>query len=313
VAKVRVAVVMGGASAEREVSLKSGQTALGSLDRGRYDVIVVDPGLPSWIQDLMTSPRPDVALLCLHGPGGEDGALQGFLQTVGIPYTGSGVTSSALCMNKDLTKTVLRAAQIPVPQSLAITEAERRSSDFASLVQALPLPLVVKPNRQGSTRGGSKVTDRSQVAQAVDNALAFDSLVLLEECVSGTEITVSVLGGDKPQALPIVEIIPQSGFYDYYDKYTPGATEEVVPARIPERRAEEARQYALSAHRRLGCWGVSRTDMIVAEHQTWVLEVNTIPGLTPTSLLPCAVRAAGMTMSALFDLLIDLARTRPEG
>ena len=309
--KIRAAVLMGGTSAERDISLSSARMVLGALDPAKYEIVDIDTGLPGWTDLVLREPRPEVALLILHGPGGEDGVVQGFLETAGIPYTGSGVLSSALCMDKELTKIVLQAEGIPVPHSFKFTRQDRQKPSFPEMVRELPVPLVVKPNRQGSTRGTTKVIDADQILVAVDAALGFDTEALLEEYVSGVEITACVLGGDDPQVLPLIEIVPQSGFYDYHDKYVPGACEEILPARIPDRRAEQARQYALKAHRRLKCWGMSRTDMIVGERQTWVLEVNTIPGMTPTSLLPRAAASVGLTLGDLLNELVDLALTQP--
>jgi len=298
---------MGGTSAEREVSLSSGRMVLESMDREKYEIEAVDTGAPDWLLRLVPGPRPDVAVLCLHGPGGEDGAIQGCLETMGIPYTGSGVLSSALCMDKEMTKRVLRAEGLPTPQSLTVTAENRQRPGFRQIIESLPLPVVVKPNRQGSTQGTARVTDHARIAEAIDDALRYDAHILLEEYIAGTEITAAVIGGADLEALPLVEIIPQSGFYDYHDKYTPGATEEIVPARLSEKRAEEARHYAIRAHRSLQCWGLSRTDMIVGDRQTWILEVNTIPGMTPTSLVPRAAAAAGLSLGQLIDRLIGLA------
>ena len=311
--RIRTVVLMGGTSAEREVSLRSGQMAIDALNPDTYDAAALDTGQPDWIAQLLSGPRPDVAVIILHGPGGEDGVVQGLLQSLGIPFTGSGVMSSALCMDKELTKLVLRSEGIPVPQSFTLTAGDWDRTGMLELVQDLPLPMVIKPNRQGSTRGASKVTRREEVLPAIAEGLKYDTSVLLEEFVTGMEITACVLGGNDLEVLPLIEIVPQSGFYDYHDKYTPGATDEIIPARIPQRRAEEARKYALQAHRRLKCWGMSRTDMIVGETETRVLEVNTIPGLTATSLLPLAASAAGISMADLLGRLIDLARQRPEG
>ena len=313
VSRIRAAVLMGGTSAEREVSLSSGREVLEAMDPEVYDAVVVDPGKPGWAERLLALPRPEVAVICLHGPGGEDGAIQGFLQTLGIPFTGSGILSSALCMDKEAAKLVLQANGLPVPHSFTVTPVDRDRSNFRDVLAAMPLPLIVKPNRQGSTRGTAKVTEASQLLPAIDDALQYDTRVLLEEYAEGTEITAAVLGGEELEVLPLIEIIPQSGFYDYHDKYTPGATEEIVPARIPEQRAEQARQYALRAHQCLKCWGISRTDMIVGERQTWILETNTIPGMTPTSLVPRAAGAIGQSLGDLVRRLIELARTRPEG
>ncbi|MEN6521965.1 MAG: D-alanine--D-alanine ligase [Armatimonadota bacterium] len=336
--KLRVAVLMGGLSSERAVSLSTGKMILESLDKTKYDVMPVDPaifagsvrrillgsetevaaiaevekGLASIgplysITDV--AGRADVAFIALHGKYGEDGAVQGMLELLGIPYTGSGVLASALAMDKIMSKRVLMAAGVPAPVSIDFT----RKADLADIclkdaVAPLGYPVIVKPSRQGSTIGMRKVESGNELESAVEEAFRYDSHVLIEQFVSGTEITVGVLGNDEPEALPIIEIVPAKGFYDYEAKYTPGATEEIVPARIPGQAAEKARKLALASHKALGCCGMSRVDMIVKpDGEIVVLEVNTIPGMTPTSLLPTAAKAAGIEFPDLLDKLIQLA------
>jgi len=341
--KLRVAVLMGGDSAEREISLKSGTMVLRHLDREKYDVVGVDlsaealakadlsrlPGrepeaLPGGaaeaaLQLLPASAlvhadparpeRPDVVFIALHGRGGEDGTVQGLLELLGLPYTGSGVLASALAMNKALAKKIFVHDGIRTPAFVSFTlngstplpEIERR------LLETIGLPCVVKPAREGSTIGISFVQEAGALAAALEEARRYDPLIVVERLIRGVEITAGILGNDAPEVLPLVEIIPEAGVYDFRAKYTPGATEEIVPARIPAAQAEEARRLALAAHTALGCRGISRVDMIAAPDGVYVLEVNTIPGLTETSLVPCAARAVGISFPALLDRIIALA------
>lgn len=340
--KLNVAVLMGGLSSERAVSLSTGRMILESLDKDKYNVMPVDTavfsgsarrilpgsetevaaiseaekGLKSIgplysITDMVASKdyKVDVAFIALHGKYGEDGTIQGMLELLGIPYTGSGVLASALAMDKIMSKRVLRFSDVPVPESIDFTDkAELNNIFLEEIVLPLGYPIIVKPNRQGSTIGMRKVESEKELRQAVEEAFKYDSQALIEQFVTGTEITVGVLGNGNPQALPIIEIVPAKGFYDYEAKYTPGATNEIVPARISESATERARALALTAHKALGCRGMSRVDMIVKpDDDIVVLEVNTIPGMTPTSLLPTAAKAAGIEFPELLDRLIQLA------
>lgn len=330
--KRKVAVLMGGASAERAVSLSTGRQILQSLDPARYDVYALDTATGQTLLPIQNAPvqmltaeetnapitaltqlgqasqtdRPDVVFIALHGPGGEDGTVQGMLEVLGIPYTGSGVLASALAMDKVMAKRVLTSAGVRMP--LDVSVARGGETDAQAALALMPLPLIVKPNRQGSTIGMSVVREHGALPQALHLAFVHDDVALVEHFVAGVEITVPILGNKTLQTLPIVEIVPQSGFYDYEAKYTQGATDEIVPARISPHAAEEARALAFLCHRTLGCRGMSRTDMIVdAQDNVYVLEVNTIPGMTPTSLLPRSAEAAGLPFPALLDTLIDLA------
>ncbi|MCC6442272.1 MAG: D-alanine--D-alanine ligase [Armatimonadetes bacterium] len=330
--KIKVAVLMGGHSSEREVSLKTGSMVLRALDAEKYSVLPVDPagllppqallalgndsgtpGLPSVqeARDIMPLARalqsadlgrPDVAFLALHGRYGEDGTIQGLLELMGIPYTGSGVLASALAMDKIMTKRIFESNRIATPR-FEVVKYGKTNGAFKNL----RLPAVVKPNTQGSTIGISIVHEWDEMPEALALAARYDRDILVEEFVFGTEITAALLGNDNPQTLPLIEIVPSGGFYDYEAKYTPGATEEIVPARIPEKQAQAAREMALAAHNALGCRGMSRVDMIVNSHEIYALEVNTIPGMTPTSLLPRAAQATGISFPELVDRLIRLA------
>jgi D-alanine-D-alanine ligase len=344
--KIRVAVLMGGRSAERQVSLSTGRQVLAALDPARYEAFPVDtaclgmsrltdptralggstaaePGSTAWVTGeglaglpapdeapLVGENRPDVAVICLHGRYGEDGTVQGMLELLDIPYTGSGVLASALAMDKVMSKKVFQIEGIPTPP--AVTLRGRAEADaYLRALQAgdaeVDCPAVVKPSRQGSTIGISIVRDRADMAAALDTALAYDADVLVEKFVEGMEITGPVLGNEELECLPLVEIVPNDGFYDYEAKYTPGATDEIVPARLSPEQTRAAQELAVRAHQALGCRGFSRTDMLVADDGIWVLEVNTIPGMTPTSLLPRSAEAAGIPFSALLDRMIALA------
>ena len=304
--KLTLALLSGGTSAEREVSLASGRQALEALDRARYDVRPYDPrdDLPRLARE---AADVDVALIILHGRHGEDGVIQGFLESLGIPYTCSGVLGSALAMNKVTTKQIYRAEGLPTP---AFETALRgRPFDAPGAARRLGLPLVVKPEHEGSSIGLTIVRDPKEAPAALEKAYRFDRRALVEEYVAGVEITASVLGNENPEALPLIEIIPSAGyeFFDYDAKYTPGASEEICPARLPEDIAERARAYAVRAHEALSLRGCSRTDMIIRGGEATLLETNTIPGMTATSLLPRAARTAGIPFPRLLDRLIELA------
>lgn len=315
---LRVAVLMGGDSAEREVSLLSGQEVLASLSGTRFEGFGVDP---AQVQDggglrgldiLLAENRPDVAFLALHGTHGEDGCIQGLLEMLGIPYTGSGVLSSALAMDKRLAKTILASHGIDVPTGVSVG-----LQDISELGEELPnglrYPVIVKPNAQGSTLGVTRLYAPGGLCDAVRTALAFDDTALIEELVKGVEISASVLGNNELTVLPLVEIVPAGGFYDFQAKYTPGATEEICPARISAEAAETARNIARRSFEALGCRGFARVDMIVTPERICVLELNTLPGLTPTSLLPRSSAEAGITFPNLVSRIIELAlETEPE-
>lgn len=304
--KLTVALLAGGKSAEREVSLNSGAQVFQVLDKDRYNVLCYDPrdDLPRLAQD---ASKIDVALIILHGRLGEDGTIQGFLDLLGIPYQGSGVLGSALAMNKILSKQLYIQAGLPVAPFVVV---ERNQPDKADLVlEQLGLPVVVKPEHEGSSIGLTIVRRPEDLPGAFETAWRFDRRCLVEKFISGLEITGGVLGNETLQALPLVEIIPGEGheFFDYTAKYTPGASREICPARISPELTLKAQDYALRAHRALHCRGYSRTDMILSDGEAYVLETNTIPGMTQTSLLPQAAAAAGIPFPQLMDRLIELA------
>ncbi len=304
--KLTVALLSGGRSAEREVSLKSGEQVYEALDKNKYEVKRYDPrdDLARLIQNAADI---DVALIILHGRYGEDGTIQGLLELLDIPYHGSGVLGSALGINKIQSKRLYEYAGLPVAPYLILDRADPHAQ--TKIQDDLGLPVVVKPEHEGSSIGLSIVGEVSKVQPALALAGEYDRLVLVEKFVVGTEITGAVLGNMNPEPLPLVEIIPgdQYDFFTYEAKYKPGATKEICPARLSKTLTKKAQDYAVRAHQALRCRGYSRTDMIVSDDEVYVLETNTIPGMTATSLYPQAAAAAGISFSELLDRLIELA------
>jgi D-alanine--D-alanine ligase len=300
---VRVAILSGGDSSEREVSLLSGRAIHAALQERGYETHLVDAAeslLRTGDVSLFLGPsRPDVAFLALHGTHAEDGAIQGLLELLGIPYTGSGIQASALAMDKAMTKRQLELAGVRCPKG---TVVERGSEPVE-----MDAPLVVKPNAEGSTVGVTFVREAAELGPALTKAFNYGSSVLVEELIEGIEISVPVLCGE---VLPPVEIEPNNGVYDFQSKYIPGATREIIPARLPASVIAEAQEIALKTHQTLGCQGASRTDMIVRGVELFVLEVNTLPGMTPTSLLPNSAAAAGIQFPELCERLLKDAMER---
>jgi D-alanine-D-alanine ligase len=303
---LRVAALYGGKSSERDVSLASGKQVMQSLDPVRYRVTGYDlrDDLPRLVAE---SPSIDVALIILHGRYGEDGTVQGLLELLGVPYQGSGVLGSALAMNKRLTKFMYRQAGLPVARDWTVSRGRTFSTE--DLIVDLGFPLVIKPNQEGSSFGISIAGNKEQLERGLEEALRLDGEVLVEEYLQGMEITCGVLGNTELQALPLVEIIPSEKytFFDYEAKYKEKASEEICPARLSPELTLRAQEYGLRAHQVLGLRGYSRTDMIVRGEKIILLETNTIPGMTRTSLFPQAAQAAGLTFGALLDRLIELA------
>jgi D-alanine-D-alanine ligase len=304
-ARMKVAVLMGGSSSEREVSLKSGAQVEAALRRLGHEVIVVDPatnGL-SPLADF----NPDAAFIALHGKFGEDGCIQGALEMMGIKYTGSSVLSSAIAMDKTISKALFDRSGVPTPPYVVVS---RRHGIESALESALGVgvPCVVKPSSQGSTVGISIVRKSGELKEALRLALEYDEEAVVEKFIEGTEVTVGVLGNHDLHALPVLEIVPKNEFYDWESKYTPGMSEHIIPARISKAAQEECQRLALAAHATLRCKGYSRVDMIVEpEGRVWVLEVNTLPGLTQVSLLPDAARAQGIAFDELIEILLQTA------
>ncbi len=301
-----IGVLMGGVSAEREISLRSGEAITKALrDRG-YDVCTIDVGHD--IAEQLISEQMRVAFIALHGRFGEDGTIQGMLEIMKIPYTGSGVLASALSMDKIMSKRIFAAHAIPTPASHILHEAEGVKEALEKL--NFPFPIVVKPSSEGSTIGVTIVHDKEELAQAIEQARRYDHRLLLEEYIKGREITLGVLNGGP---LPIIEIAPKGGFYDYRAKYTNGETEYILPPRIPPKAYGEAERIGLEAYRALGCEGCARVDMMADEKGgIFVLEVNSMPGMTKTSLVPKAAHFAGIEFAELVERILKGASLKTE-
>jgi D-alanine-D-alanine ligase len=246
----------------------------------------------------------DVVLIALHGTWGEDGRIQGLLDTLGIPYTGSGVLASALAMDKVMAKTVLAASGLDVPRGAVVGAADGADLERG---KAVGLPVFVKPVASGSSVGASIVRRAEDLAPALALALRYDERAMVEEYLTGTELTVAVIGNDELVPLPVIEIVTPREFFDYKAKYDAGASEEIVPARIPADVARRAQDIAIRAHQVIGCRGMSRTDFVWSGERMVTLEVNTIPGMTANSLLPKAAMAAGIGFGDLLTRLIGWA------
>jgi D-alanine-D-alanine ligase len=306
---LRLALIAGGKSAEREVSLKSGEQVYQALDKNKYQIRRYDPR--DDLERLVREAKEiDVALIIMHGRGGEDGSLQGLLDLLEIPYQGSGILGSALGMNKEVSKILYQQAGLQVPRARFFNRAEAPPAE--ELARELGLPVVIKPVHEGSSIGVTKADSVAKLAAGLKAAFTYDHRVLVEQFLEGTEVTGGVLGNDELTALPLVEIVPAASydFFDYEAKYQPGASTEICPARLSEALTRKAQAAALTAHRALHCRGYSRTDMIVSGEEVYVLETNTIPGMTATSLFPQAARAMGLNFSELLDRLIELAREK---
>jgi D-alanine-D-alanine ligase len=309
--QARIGVLMGGQSSEREVSLKTGAAVHRALCRRGYDAVTIDVG-PTLSRDLQDQ-KIALAFLALHGPGGEDGAIQGFLETLGIPYTGSGVQASAVGMHKVTTKTVLAAHGIPVPGGLVIKRGERISSAQALRSAKLRWPVVVKPASEGSTIGVSIVKKPSQWQEALAAAHRYDRDAMVEAYIPGHEVTVSLLGrqDEDPLVLPAVEIVAPNGFYDFSAKYEKGKTRYLCPAPLPSAVTKQVRELALRTYTLLDCAGAARVDFrITPRGRPYVLEINTVPGMTETSLLPMAAEQSGISYDELTERILESALAR---
>jgi D-alanine-D-alanine ligase len=306
---------MGGPSPEHDVSIGSGRQVVDAIDRDRYDPVAIEvPRAGRWLPPLDL----DVVFIAMHGPFGEDGTIQGLLEFTGIPYVGSGVLASALAMDKRRARQMMGQNGVPVPGHIVVRRDEfaaRESSLGDEIHQTLGYPCVVKPNAQGSSIGVSIVHRAEDLGPALDGAFALDDVILIEEQLHGTELTCAILDDPEgyPTALPLVEIVPKREFFNYEAKYTPGASEEICPARVPWAAVWRAQSAALRAYRTLGCRDYGRVDLFVREADVIVLEVNTLPGLTTGSLFPKAAAAAGIEFPAFIDRLLQAALRRGAG
>ena len=308
--RIRIALLAGGWSGEREISLKSGEAVYHALDKMKYDVVMYDPR--DQLEALMKAKDEiDIAFNLLHGKCGEDGRIQGFLDILGIPFVGSGVLSSAIAMNKKVTKALYRASGLKVAKDVVL----RRGKVFSlrEIAQQIGRRMIVKPVAEGSSLGMSVCQTDEELRAGIEKAFENDHEVMVEEYILGKEVTGCILGGGELRALPLVEILPGPAhcFFDYDAKYAKGATKEICPATISESLTERAQDCAKKAHRALKCGIWSRSDMIIRDQDIYMLETNTIPGMTENSLFPLAARVAGLSLSMLVDELVTLSLDNP--
>lgn len=325
--KLNVAVLMGGKSAEHEISLVSGREVAKNLNPKKYNVlpIVVSKDGISWQigernEFMLDSPtqlstsdhssiirnhKVNVVFIAMHGPNGEDGKVQGFLELIGVPYTGSGVLASAIGMDKIYSRLIFIQAGLNVPNHTVVEKGESPAKVWTKLKP----PVFVKPRFQGSSVGTSKVNAKPDLKKALKIAHNYDNWAIVEEYLDGAEVTCAILGNKNPKALPLVEIAPKKEYFDYEAKYDPNLTDEIVPARINKEITKKAQEAALIAYQSIDCHGFGRVDMIIRGNKVYVLELNTIPGLTPVSLFPKAAKAAGLSYKLLLDKIINFALT----
>lgn len=308
---MHVAVVSGGHSSEREISISSGKNVVSALEQAGYGHVELLDAADKDFAVTISQGGFDVAFIAMHGAGGEDGAMQGFMETLGIPYTGSGVLASACGADKDVSKLLYAKAGIPVAPGVALGRGDE--VDVEAIVATCGSKLFVKPAVNGSSYGVSLVHDASELPHAIEKAFEYSDKVLVETCIEGTEITVGVYGEDEPFALPIVEIRkPQNcEFYDLDVKYIDPTDIHRIPAELSEVDYTRAQELAVRAHQALGCLGISRSDFIVtADRGPVILETNTIPGMTDTSLYPDEVRHTDMTFAQVCDGLVRMGLKR---
>lgn len=315
--KEKIAVLMGGRSLEREVSLASGKRVAEALTSSGYKVLPLD--VTAELVQTLRAEKPDACYIALHGKYGEDGTIQELLEFLGIPYTGPGVTASALAWDKSVAKRLFVQAGIPTPPWITLTADAFKEMGAATALDLVPeavdgFPVVVKPSKQGSALGLARVEKADDLAEALLSALSFGEAAIVEKWIVGAELAVSVLdGGDGPDVLPPVEIVAKSGLFDFSAMYTPGETDYYVPARLEPAVMATVERLAREVHELLGCRDVSRADMVVdAEGGVWVLECNTSPGMTETSLLPMAAAARDMSFQDVVEQVVAGALSRRE-
>ncbi|MBT3182806.1 MAG: D-alanine--D-alanine ligase [Deltaproteobacteria bacterium] len=298
----KIAMLMGGTSKEREISLKTGTAISKGLRSRGYNIIDIDVGCGFKLVDDLKNAKPDAAVIALHGKFGEDGCIQGLLEMLRIPYTGGGVLASSVGMDKALTLKIAGDLGIISPRGVELNLEEREIDEFLQ-GYSMDKPLIVKPSREGSTINVTIVDNVDALKTAIEKASESDSRIIIEEFIKGVEVTVGVLNG---RALPTLEIAPKSGFYDYESKYTKGMTEYLVPARISDASAKKLQVWSESIYRAIECYGTARCDYIVAEgEKPYFLEINTIPGMTELSLVPKAAAGEGMSFEDVCEELLN--------
>lgn len=305
---MKIAVLYGGVSKEREVSISSSKGVIEALKKNGHDVVAIDfhPERLHEVIDL----KVDLVFIALHGKFGEDGSVQGLLDMLNIPYVGSGVLASALAMDKYKAKQMFNSVDIPTAKGklYQITEDTNIEEINNDIKENFEVPFVIKPNREGSTVGLTIVKNMDQIEDAIKRATESDSYILVEQFIKGKELTVPVLGKkNEEKALPIIEIIPKNELYDYESKYSQGGSEHIIPARISEELTEKIKKYAVLAHQVLGCETYSRADFLLTDDgKPYILEVNTLPGMTPTSLFPDSAKAVNMSYEEMIEKLVQL-------
>lgn len=305
-----IAVVMGGPSAEREVSLRTGKAISKALKDKGYKIVDIDL-IPEKFSEQLAKANVDIVFNAVHGLYGEDGKLQGYLDMLGIPYTGSMLEASAIAMNKHVTKQLLSLANIPIPQGVFIDKSDN-IDNCLDLINKLNLPIIVKPNSQGSTIGVTIVKKIEDIENALKLSFEYSNEVLIEEFIQGKEYTVAVMLDDKDiKVFPAIEIVPHSGAYDYQSKYTLGATTYICPAQINKQLSEKLQDYSKKAFSLLKCQGVARVDYMIDDKENiFVLEINTVPGMTETSLVPKAALAQGIDFAQLCEKILFSAKSK---
>jgi len=305
----KIGVLLGGRSAEREVSLRTGEAIYNALLAIGYDAVKID--VDQNIVENLKNQQINLAYIALHGKYGEDGTIQGLLEMLDIPYTGSDVLASAIAINKIATKKILLYEGLPTPKFFTISRSEYSDNQLGSLldkVMALGLPVVIKAPTQGSTIGISFVHHQGEISSAIEQAFLYDHTILVEKMVDGVEVTASVIGNENPKVLPLIEIYSATGVYDYTAKYTVGLSNHIIPPRLPDSVQLIIKDLAYKTYLAIGCRGLSRVDFMVDQAgQPYILEVNTIPGMTETSLFPDAAKAAGISFTTLVNKIVELA------
>lgn len=312
---LNIVVIYGGVSSEREVSLRSGKAVFEALVRHGYHHVRLFDLTENNLSDLFKIPM-DLAYLALHGWGGEDGRIQGVLDLMGVPYTGSSVESSAICMNKIRTKEVLTYAKLPTPRFIALRRLD--SLDLTAikkeLLQQIGLPMVLKTPSQGSSVGVYIIKKEEELSSAIQEIFSLGDELLAEKFVDGVEVTLPILGNHELTLLPVVEITSENEFYDYEAKYTEGMCHHIIPARISEKATETIKELGKKAYRALGCCGLARIDFILnQEEEPMIIEVNTLPGMTETSLFPDSARAVGISFEELTEIIVSLGYEKRKG
>lgn len=305
---LKIAVLYGGVSKERDVSISSSKGIIDALKANGHEVIGIDFH-PDRLHEIIEL-NVDLVFISLHGKFGEDGSIQGLLEMLNIPYVGSGVMASAVAMDKFKAKQLFKVVNIPIARGerYRVTDQTNINDLVEKIHHNFELPFVVKPNREGSTLGLTIVTNKDQTEQAIKKAVQSDEFILVEQFIKGKELTVPVMGKMNEEiALPIIEIIPKNELYDYESKYAEGGSEHIIPAQISEELTTKIKEFAVKAHQVLGCETYSRADFLLTDEGVpYILEVNTLPGMTPTSLFPDSARTNNISYNEMIETLVQL-------